>query len=159
MRLSGRQALFQIRIHWYRMRHFRRNGEYHQCFEFRFIGSGSENPETENRSISRVLMTKNWEKLQLKKNFIFFYQKLQFTYPLASIKDVQATGEAFSPQKRTSSTSKHEISFLYFSGNFYPPGCGSGSQIRIRTRSTGLIESGSWSETQHIPRYPTSNIT
>jgi hypothetical protein len=31
---------------------------------------------------------------------------LQFTYPLASIKDSQATGEAFSPQKRTSSTSK-----------------------------------------------------
>jgi hypothetical protein len=30
---------------------------------------------------------------------IFFDQKLQFTYPLASIKDAQATGEAFSPQK------------------------------------------------------------
>jgi hypothetical protein len=28
------------------------------------------------------------------------------------MKDVQATGEAFSPQKRTSSTSKHEISLL-----------------------------------------------
>ncbi len=26
---------------------------------------------------------------------------LQFTYPLASLKDVQATEEAFSPQKRT----------------------------------------------------------
>ncbi len=35
-----------------------------------------------------------------------FFHKLQFTssYPYASIKDVQTTEEAFSPQKRTSST-------------------------------------------------------
>jgi hypothetical protein len=33
----------------------------------------------------------------------------------ASIKDAQATGKALSPQKRTSSTSKHKISkFLLF---------------------------------------------
>ncbi len=38
-----------------------------------------------------------------------FDQKLQFTYTYASIKDVQATGEAFSSQKKTSSTSKNEI--------------------------------------------------
>ncbi len=37
-------------------------------------------------------------------NFYFPDQKLQFTYPEASIKGAQATGEAFSPQKRTSST-------------------------------------------------------
>ncbi len=37
------------------------------------------------------------------------YQKLQFTYPQASRKDGLATEEAFSPQKRTSSTAKHEI--------------------------------------------------
>ncbi len=30
--------------------------------------------------------------------------------PQAFIKDAEATGEAFSPQKRTSSTSKHENS-------------------------------------------------
>ncbi len=35
---------------------------------------------------------------------------MQYTYLQAYIKDVQATGEAFSPQKRTSSTSKDEIS-------------------------------------------------
>jgi len=29
------------------------------------------------------------------------------------MKDVQATGEAFSPQKRTPSPSKHEISILF----------------------------------------------
>jgi hypothetical protein len=34
-------------------------------------------------------------------NFYFLDQKLQFTYPQASIKDSQATGEAFSLQKRT----------------------------------------------------------
>ncbi len=34
-------------------------------------------------------------------NFYFLDQKLQFPYPYASIKDAQATGEAFSPQKRT----------------------------------------------------------
>ncbi len=35
---------------------------------------------------------------------IFFDQKLQFTYPQDTIKDVQVIGEAFSPQKRTFST-------------------------------------------------------
>ncbi len=47
---------------------------------------------------------------QLKKYLEFFDQKLQFTYPQASMKDFQAAEEAFSPRKRTSSTSKHEIS-------------------------------------------------
>jgi len=53
-----------------------------------------------------------WKKknLQLNKNFD---QKLQFTYPYASIKDVQVTKEAFSYQKRISSTSKHEISYFF----------------------------------------------
>jgi hypothetical protein len=53
---------------------------------------------------------------------------LQFTYPYVSIKDAQATGEAFSPLKRTSSTSKHEksILFFYFWGVILP------SLIRIR---------------------------
>jgi hypothetical protein len=49
-------------------------------------------------------MTKNrriysWEKF-----------KILLVKKIASIKYVQATGEAFSPQERTSSTSKHEIS-------------------------------------------------
>jgi hypothetical protein len=50
------------------------------------------------------------ENLQLKIFIYFFDKKLQFIYPWASIKDVQATGEAFSPQKRKSSPSKHKIS-------------------------------------------------
>jgi hypothetical protein len=48
-----------------------------------------------------------------KKIGYFFDHKLLFTYPLASIKAVQATGEVFSPKKRTSSTAKHEISKLF----------------------------------------------
>jgi hypothetical protein len=41
---------------------------------------------------------------------------MQFTYPYASLKDAQATGEAFNLQKGTSrsNTSKHEKS-LFFS--------------------------------------------
>jgi hypothetical protein len=34
-------------------------------------------------------------------------------YPLTFIKDAQATEEAFSPQRRTSSSLKHEISSLF----------------------------------------------
>jgi hypothetical protein len=44
-------------------------------------------------------MTKNWKKFTAKKLNLNF-QKLQFTYPCASRKDVQATEEAFSPQKK-----------------------------------------------------------
>jgi hypothetical protein len=71
-------------------------------------------------------------------SFIFLNKKMQFTYPMASIKNVQATGEVFSPQKRTLSTSKHEISSLFsiFLGHFCPPG----------SRPTYPIESGSNSD-------------
>jgi hypothetical protein len=52
--------------------------------------------------------------------YIFFDQKLQFT-------QVQATGEAFSLQKRTSSTLIKEIYSLFsmFVFHFCPPGSGS----------------------------------
>jgi hypothetical protein len=58
-----------------------------------------------------VLMTKNKTKFiaATKINFLGD-QKLQFSYLYASIKKVQVTEEAFSSQKRTSSTSKHKIS-------------------------------------------------
>jgi hypothetical protein len=59
-------------------------------------------------------MNKNLKRIYSRKNLIYFFdQKLQFTSPKASIKDVQATGEAFGPQKSRSSTSKHEISELF----------------------------------------------
>jgi hypothetical protein len=41
-------------------------------------------------------------------------QKLQFIYPQAPTKHVQATGEGFSPQKRMSSTFKTLNFFLFF---------------------------------------------
>ena len=45
----------------------------------------------------------------------FFDKKLQFTYPQASLKVAQATGETLYLQKRTSSTSKHEILNFFLS--------------------------------------------
>jgi hypothetical protein len=44
----------------------------------------------------------------------------------ASLKTTKATGEAFNPQKKPSSTSKHENSLLFyiFVGHFCPPGSG-----------------------------------
>jgi hypothetical protein len=60
---------------------------------------------------TRILMTKNYlKKITVEKNLHCFDETLQFIYPLASVKDVHATAEAFTAQKRTSSTSKHEIS-------------------------------------------------
>jgi hypothetical protein len=60
--------------------------------------------------------------MKLKKNLIFWGSKtrVKFIYPLGLQKDIQATEEASSPQKRTSSTSKHEISkyFSTFMGHF-----------------------------------------
>ncbi len=90
---------------------------------------------------TRVLMTKIWKKINVKtKKLLCFYQKLQFTCPQASVKDVRAI-EAFSPQNRTYSTSKHDISSLFsilvviFALLVPNPDSGSGS--------TGLIKSGS----------------
>jgi hypothetical protein len=93
-------------------------------------------------------MTKN-----LKKNFklkeIFLDQKLHYTYPKASIEVAQATGEAYSPQKRKSSTSKHEISLLFsvFVSQFRPPESGSRSGFS-NSNQCGL-GSGSGSKTLH----------
>jgi len=53
-------------------------------------------------------MTKNWKTFAALKKFCMI--KIAIAYPQASIKDVQAAGETFSTQKKTSSTKKHEIS-------------------------------------------------
>ncbi len=67
------------------------------------------------------MIKKTWSKILKKftagkKIIFFFFKNYNLPIPKASIKDSQATEEAFSPQKRTSSTSKHEISkfFLLF---------------------------------------------
>jgi hypothetical protein len=76
-------------------------------------------------------MTKNWKKYTAEKNIKFFWDQKQFTYAQGSIKDVQVAKEAFSSQKRTSSTSKHEISnFFLLLWSFLP------SWIRIRIPNT-----------------------
>jgi hypothetical protein len=51
----------------------------------------------------RIRVTQNYKSLQLK-NIKFFDQKLQIIYTWASIKIAKATGDAFRPQMRTSST-------------------------------------------------------
>jgi hypothetical protein len=66
-------------------------------------------------------MTKTCKNLTTFQILLLFYQNLQFTYPWASVKYVQDTGQAFSPRKRTSSTSKLGISSLFlFCGSFLP---------------------------------------
>jgi hypothetical protein len=57
-------------------------------------------------------MTKNWNNLTAEK-FVFFYEKLQLSSPLVSRKYFQATAEAFTLLKRTSSTSKHDFFYLF----------------------------------------------
>jgi hypothetical protein len=52
-------------------------------------------------------MTKNSNNTA--ENLTSLIKKLQSTYLWASLKDIQAAGEAFSPQNRTSSTSKNEV--------------------------------------------------
>ncbi len=87
-----------------------------QHFRLNRYRSGSRyNPDPD----PEVLMTKNFKKCTTEK------------------KDVQVTTEAFTSQKGTSSTSKHEISELFSTsvGHFCPTGSGSGS--------TDSIESGS----------------
>jgi hypothetical protein len=72
-------------------------------------------------------MNKKIGKIRLQK-LSFLDQKVKFTFTLAFLKDVQATGNAFNPQKRTSSTSKNEIYYLFliFVGHFGLSGSGSG---------------------------------
>ncbi len=64
-----------------------------------------------------------------------------FRYHLP-LKDVQATEEAFSLQKRTSSTSKNEIYFFFsiFAGHFCPPESGCTTLFtNMQTAASGLF--------------------
>ncbi len=127
----------------------------HQCFGSVFIFSGSGSRGWGWRPIRIRIQSFNDQKL--KKNYswkkvkFFFDQKLQFTYPKASIKNVQVTEEAYSSQMRPSNTSKREFlkKISTFVGHFCPPGSGSGSRIRIRIHWPDWIriQSGSGSET------------
>ncbi len=60
-------------------------------------------------------MTKNWRKKHSWNFFPSFLNKnCNLLLPRLSLKDVQATVEAFSPQKRTSSTSKMKFMYIFF---------------------------------------------
>jgi hypothetical protein len=82
------------------------------------------------------------KRIDLKIFSSFFDQKLQFIYSQASIKSFQATGKAFSPQKKTSSTSKNVTYKLFpiFVGHFCHPGSGSRNHIESGSGSTTLKE-------------------
>ncbi len=88
--------------------------------------------------------------IQLGKKLFFEDKKLQFTYPLPSVKDVQVTDEAFSSQKRHPALQNMKfLNFFYFCGSFWPSGSGSGFQTRIRIHWPDWIriQCGSGSET------------
>ncbi len=118
-----------------------------EAFVNNFVQQASFKAEYRSGSILGFYDQK-FEKMYRKKIFFLYSldQNLQFTYPQASIRAFQATGEAFSLQKRTFSTSKHEISLLFtiFVVNFYQ-GCGSGSGIRIGSVFNRVCGSGSGS--------------
>jgi hypothetical protein len=86
--------VFRIRIHLIRIR----------IQHFRLITDPDSDP------IRIQGFDQKLEKMYSGKKVLSLYQKLQFTYPQVSIKDVQVTEEALSSQKRTFSTSKHQIS-------------------------------------------------
>jgi hypothetical protein len=73
----------------------------------------------------------DYQKLK-NKNTTEFFLNFFAIYPELFIKDVQATGEVFSPQKRTSSIQRMKfitVSISIFLGNFCLPGSGSGGPI------------------------------
>jgi hypothetical protein len=112
---NSRLRCFGFRIHWFwiriQIKHFRLNTDPDPGFWW---------PKTE-----KICIWKKW---------IFFGSKIAVNLSLGLQRGLQATEEAFSSQKRTYSTSKHEIC-LTIVGKFCPPGSGYGS--------TDLRESGS----------------
>jgi hypothetical protein len=97
-------------------------------------------------------MTKNWKKYTAEKNIKFFWDQKQFTYAQGSIKDVQVAKEAFSSQKRTSSTSKHEISYFFLLLWAIFALLDPDPDSEYGSGSTDLIESGSNSDPDTDPQ-------
>jgi hypothetical protein len=75
------------------------------------------------------------KKIQL--NF-FLNKKLQLTYLKASIKDVQATGEASALKREHPALQKIKCINFYFSGHFFPPGSGTGCESGSRIQNTAF---------------------
>ncbi len=103
------------------------------------------------------MMTKNWrKKIQLKNILnIFFWSKIAIYLYLGLHKGVQATIEAFGPQKKHPSLQKMKIInfFIIFVGKFCPPGSGFGLRIRNRILTRDPIESGSTTLAMGIEKY------
>ncbi len=94
-------------------------------------------------SRSRVLMTKNGDK--------FIAEKFHFSFPKASLKDVQAAAEAFTLHlEHPAFKTWNFLTFFWFCGSFFPPGSvrPSGSSwpksMRIRIRSETLFSGHVW---------------
>ncbi len=90
-KFSISESKFWIWIHWFQIQHFRLNT---------YLG-----PDPDPILIQSFDDPENGKKFD---NFFIENCNLLILWPF--IKDVQATGEAFSSQKRTSSTSENEIS-------------------------------------------------
>ncbi len=66
-------------------------------------------PDPDPYTLHRVLMTKYCKKFTSEKKIHYDFDQKCILIP-RTINDVHTTGEDFSPQKRTSSNSKYEIS-------------------------------------------------
>ncbi len=78
------------------------------------------------------------------KNISCFDKKLQFTYPYAFITDIQATGEAFSPQKENALLSI-KFNFFLLLWVIFPPLVSGSNPDTYGSGSTTLVEmTNSW---------------
>jgi hypothetical protein len=90
-----------------------------QCFGFGFIdsGSGSGSRSSILGGIPIRIPIQGFDDLKFKRiysqnkiyTYFFFISKIAIYLSLGLVNDVRAVREAFSPQKITSSTSKHEL--------------------------------------------------
>jgi hypothetical protein len=95
----------------------------------------------ESNSEYRVLMAKNWKILQLKDSYFWSKIAKYSIYPEASVKDVQASGKASSPQKENIQHFKTTIFYFLYFFAYLDPGqddqnhqnqCGSGSATLLK---------------------------
>ncbi len=108
------KAVFRIRIHWgwIRIQHFKLNTD----------------PDPDSIRI-KGFDDQKLEKIYSRKKIFFLISKIAIYLSLGLHKGRPSYRRSLHPQKRTSSTSKHEISSLFptFVGHFCPPRSGSGS--------------------------------
>ncbi len=141
--------MFQIRIHWYRIWHFRLNGEYHQYFGFRFIGSGSGSSILDWKLIHiQGFDDQKLGKITAKKNFIFFWSKIAIYLSLGLHIGRPSHRRSLQPSKENIQHFKTWNFFFILRVIFTP--LDPGPDPKSGSRSTDLIESGSGSETQQI---------